>query len=99
MPAISVIVPIYNVEDYLGECLESIASQSFSDFEALCVIDGSEDGSLGIAQRMAERDGRFVVLTKENGGLSSARNFGIDHASGDIVVFVDGDDSALLPRE
>ena len=93
MPEISVIVPVYNIENYLGECLESIAAQSFADFEALCVIDGSEDGSLDVARRMAERDGRFIVLEKENGGLSSARNFGIEHAAGDIVVFVDGDDS------
>ena len=93
MPKVSVIVPIYNIEDYLGECLESIAVQSLADFEVLCVVDGSEDGSADVARGMAARDGRFIVLEKENGGLSSARNFGIERASGDIVVFVDGDDS------
>ena len=92
MPTISVIVPIYNVEDYLQQCLESLAVQIHQDFEVVCVIDGATDSSPDIAERFAAADARFKVVRKENGGLSSARNFGVQHASGDYLAFVDADD-------
>lgn len=93
MSRISVIVPVYNVEDYLDGCLESLAAQTFEDFEAICVNDGSPDGSRAILERWAQRDARFKIVDKVNGGLSSARNAGIDAASSDIVCFLDSDDT------
>lgn len=92
MSRISVIVPVYNVEDYLDACLQSLADQSFTDFEAVCVNDGSPDGSRDILARWAEKDARFKIVDKVNGGLSSARNAGIEAASSDIVCFLDSDD-------
>lgn len=94
---ISVIVPIYNVEKYLAECLESIAAQSYTDFEVIMVDDGSTDTSPRIAADFAARDPRFILITKPNGGQSSARNAGIDAAHGDFFMFVDADD-ALHPE-
>jgi CDP-glycerol glycerophosphotransferase len=93
---ISVVVPIYNVEPYLEICLESIAAQSFTDLEVIMVNDGSTDGSPAIAERFAERDSRFRLLSKPNGGLGAARNTGAEHASGEFLTFVDSDD--LLRR-
>ncbi len=92
-PAVSVIVPFYNVEEYFEECLESIAAQNFRDFEALLVDDGSLDGSLAIAQRFVERDGRFRIIRRPNGGLGAARNTGIRAARGKYLTFVDSDDA------
>ncbi len=92
VPHISIIVPIYNIEDCLEACLASIAAQTYGDFEVLCVIDGSTDGSFAIARGFEARDPRFRTAVKQNGGLSSARNFGLDAAQGDIIMFVDGDD-------
>lgn len=92
MPHISIIVPIYNIEDYLEPCLASIAAQTYDDFEVLCVIDGATDGSFAIAREFEGKDARFKTLVKENGGLSSARNFGLGFARGEIIMFVDGDD-------
>lgn len=92
-PAVSVIVPFYNVEEYFEECLESIAAQNFRDFEALLVDDGSLDGSLAIAQRFVERDGRFRIITRPNGGLGAARNTGVRAARGRYLTFVDSDDA------
>lgn len=92
MAHISIIVPIYNIEEYLEPCLASIAAQTYGDFEALCIIDGSTDGSFAIARQFETRDARFKTLVKENGGLSSARNFGLGFARGEIIMFVDGDD-------
>ncbi|MEA2436891.1 MAG: CDP-glycerol glycerophosphotransferase [Thermoleophilaceae bacterium] len=92
MPRISVVVPIYNVEPYLEECLESIARQTFSDLEVVMVDDGSKDDSPAIAERFASRDERFRLLTQPNGGLGSARNTGIKEASGELLAFVDSDD-------
>ena len=91
-PEISIIVPVYNVERYLKRCLDSIAGQTFSDFEAVIVDDGSSDSSGLICDNYAEQDNRFVVLHKTNGGLSSARNAGIEAASGKYVCFIDSDD-------
>jgi CDP-glycerol glycerophosphotransferase len=93
---ISVVVPIYNVAPYLEICLESIAAQSFADLEVILVDDGSTDGSTAIAERFVERDPRFRLVTKPNGGLGAARNTGVAHASGEFLTFVDSDD--LLRR-
>jgi glycosyltransferase involved in cell wall biosynthesis len=91
-PTISIIVPVYNVEPYLGKCLESIMEQTFKDFEVILINDGSTDKSGVICNEFALRDKRFKVLNKENGGLSSARNAGLKIAQGEYISFVDGDD-------
>ena len=90
--SISVVVPVYNVEKYLPECLDSILSQTFSDFEVLCVDDGSTDSSTAILEEYSKRDERIRVLRKENGGLSSARNYGLSQSTGRYICFVDSDD-------
>lgn len=89
---ISIIVPIYNAEKYLDECLNSIINQDYKDFEVLCVNDGSKDKSLDICKRYAAQDKRFRLLNQENGGVSSARNLALSIAKGDFVCFVDSDD-------
>ena len=89
---ISVIVPVYNTEKYLHRCVDSILSQTFADFELLLVNDGSIDGSGAICDEYAQKDSRVRVFHKENGGVSSARNFGLDNALGEYVMFVDSDD-------
>ena len=89
---ISVIVPIYNVEKYLRTCLNSLLEQTYENFEVLMINDGSTDSSATICQEYAERDSRFVYFEKENGGLASARNFGIDHSKGMYISFIDSDD-------
>lgn len=93
LPKVSVIVPIYNVSKYLNNCIMSILNQSYKNFELLLVDDGSTDDSLSICNKYAERDKRIIVLHKVNGGVSSARNMGIDYSSGDFIAFVDGDDT------
>lgn len=89
---ISVIVPIYNCENYLGECLDSVLGQTYSDWECICVDDGSTDRSGDIADEYARRDDRFRVVHKPNGGEGSARNSGLDIFTGDWVYFLDSDD-------
>ena len=89
---ISIIVPIYNVENYLWSCLDSIAKQTYSNIEVLLVNDGSPDGSGVICQEFVARDSRFRYIEKENGGLSDARNVGIARAQGEFLSFVDSDD-------
>lgn len=91
-PIISVIVPIYNVEKYLPRCINSILAQTFTDFELLLIDDGSNDNSGKICDEFAEIDNRIRVFHKENGGVSSARNFGIDNANGQWIYFSDADD-------
>ncbi len=86
------IVPVYNVEKYIGKCLSSIKAQSFTDFEVIVVNDGTPDGSMDIARQFAKDDPRFRLFDKENGGLSDARNFGIRQARGEYIAFVDSDD-------
>ena len=86
------IVPVYNVEAYLRECLDSILAQTYRDLEILCVNDGSKDGSRAILSEYEKKDSRIVVLDKENGGLSDARNFALDRMKGDYVSCVDSDD-------
>ena len=95
MPKVSIIFPVYNTEKYLPRCLSSILSQSFTDFELLLVDDGSTDGSGAICDAFAEKDGRIRVFHKENGGVSSARNLGLDEAKGEWIYFVDSDDEVL----
>ncbi len=92
MPQISVIVPVYNVEKYLKRCVDSILKQTFFDFELILVDDGSNDKSGEICDQLAEKEDRIKVFHKENGGVSSARNMGIDNAAGNYIMFVDSDD-------
>jgi len=92
MSTISVIVPVYNTERYLRRCLDSIANQTYRDWEALCVDDGSTDGSPAILREYASRDSRFRIISKPNGGLSDARNAGLAAAAGEYINFVDSDD-------
>lgn len=89
---LSVIVPIYKVEDYLPKCVESIRNQTHSNLEIILVDDGSPDGCGAICDEFAQKDSRIRVIHKENGGLSDARNAGIDVAKGDYLAFVDSDD-------
>lgn len=91
-PAISVIVPVYNVESYLSECLESLANQSYSDIEIICIDDGSTDESPSILRGYAKMDSRFKVIQQQNLGVSAARNKGLASATGEYVMFVDSDD-------
>ncbi len=90
--AFSIIIPVYNVEDYLCECLDSILTQSFEDFEVILVDDGSPDKSPVICDRYAQEDSRVKVVHKKNGGSSDARNVGLTAAKGDYIVFMDADD-------
>lgn len=92
-PFFSVIIPVYNVEDYLGRCLDSVLSQSFSDFEIIGINDGSSDKSLEVLKTYAEKDSRIKIISKENGGLPSARNSGLYDAQGKYVFFLDSDDT------
>lgn len=89
---ISVIVPVYNVERYLSECLDSILKQEDAVFEVICVNDGSTDSSLDILKKYADQDNRVKVFTKANGGLSDARNYGIKKAKGEFIYCLDSDD-------
>ena len=89
---VSVIVPVYNKEDVLSRCLNSIKNQSYTYFEVLLVNDGSKDKSLPILKQYENNDDRFHVVDKVNGGASSARNVGLDYARGEYICFVDPDD-------
>lgn len=92
MKLLSVIVPVYNVKPYLDKCVESIVSQTYYNLEIILVDDGSTDGSQDICDECAKKDSRIIVVHKENGGLSTARNEGMDRAKGDFITFVDSDD-------
>ena len=92
MPLVSVIVPVYNVEYYLNECIDSILNQTFSDFEIILVDDGSTDGGGHICDEFAQKDERITVIHTDNCGVSSARNTGINNSSGKYIYFVDPDD-------
>lgn len=92
-PIISIIVPIYKVEKYLSSCIDSILNQTFTDFELILVNDGSPDNCPQICEEYKEKDSRIIVIHKENGGVSSARNAGLDIAKGEYIGFVDPDDT------
>lgn len=91
-PKISIIVPIYNVEEYLPKCIDSILAQTLTEFELILVDDGTPDNSGKICDEYAKKDNRIKVIHKENGGVSSARNIGVDAACGEYIGFVDPDD-------
>lgn len=91
-PKISVIVPIFNAKEVLPRCIDSILSQTFTDFELLLIDDGSKDNSGKICDEYARKDNRIKVFHKENGGVSSARNLGLDNANGEWISFIDSDD-------
>ena len=95
-PTFTIIVPVYNVEHYLQRCIESVLTQSYRDFELILVDDGSKDNSGTICDEYAKKDNRVRVFHKENEGVSSARNVGLDEAEGEYITFVDSDDY-LLP--
>lgn len=92
MPTLSVIIPVYNAENTLNECIDSILIQEFHDFEILLIDDGSKDNSRAICNDYAIKDSRVKILYKENGGVSSARNMGLNHAQGKWITFIDADD-------
>ena len=91
-PLISVIVPVYNVEKYVGRCLTSIINQSYTNIEIIVVNDGSTDNSLSVCEEYAAKDNRIILFSQENRGLSGARNTGLRHYTGEYVTFVDSDD-------
>ena len=92
MPKVSVIVPVYNVEKYLGACLLSLKNQTLKDIEIICINDGSTDNSFSILEEFAKKDHRFIVVDQENGGRSVARNVGLKKASSPYIMFCDSDD-------
>ncbi|WP_164108913.1 MULTISPECIES: glycosyltransferase family 2 protein [Sphingobacterium] len=91
-PKVSIIIPCYNQDQFLNETLKSVADQTYRNWECLIIDDGSSDDSASIANRWGKLDKRFKVLQKVNGGLSSARNYGLTQAQGDYIQFLDGDD-------
>lgn len=92
MTTISIIIPVYNVEKHLTRCLDSVLNQSFEDWEAICVNDGSPDNSISILEAYAQKDARFKIISQQNQGLSMARNNGLKHVSGEYICFLDSDD-------
>lgn len=92
MTKVSIIIPVYNAEKYLGKCLESLLSQTLQEMEIICVDDGSSDGSPEILKRFQERDGRVRILTQENQYAGAARNNGMKEAQGEYLLFLDADD-------
>ncbi|MFT9493367.1 glycosyltransferase, partial [Anaerosolibacter sp.] len=93
MPKLSIVVPIFNVEDYLPACIDSILNQTYTDFELILVNDGSIDKCEEICVEYKKKDARIKVIHKKNGGVSSARNVGIQIAEGEYLAFVDPDDT------
>ena len=98
MATLSVIIPVYKVEDYLERCVQSVLEQDYKDFEIILVDDGSPDKCPQICDNLASQDSRVIVIHKKNGGLSSARNEGIRVASGEYVVFLDSDDQWVVNK-
>ena len=92
MTKISIIIPVYNVAEYLPQCLESVINQTLKDIEIICINDGSTDNSLEILREYEKKDGRIKIIDKENEGVSAARNKGIEVAHGEYLLFCDGDD-------
>lgn len=92
MPEVSIIIPVYNSEKYVEKCVRSVMGQTFRDLEIIVVNDGSTDGSREILERLAQEDPRIHLHSQANGGVASARNYGLDHAHGEYLTFIDGDD-------
>ena len=92
MKLVSIIVPIYNAQNYLNRCLDSLLAQTLEDIEIILINDGSKDDSLAICRAYEEKDSRIIVIDQKNAGVSAARNAGLDRASGQYVGFVDPDD-------
>lgn len=92
MKKVSIIVPIYNSENFLEKCINSLISQTYSNIEIIAINDGSKDDSLKILKRLAKKDQRIKIIDKENTGVSDSRNKGLDIASGDLIMFCDSDD-------
>ena len=91
-PLVSIIIPVYNVQEYAISCIESVINQTYKNLEVLIIDDGSTDETISLVQESIGLDHRFTIIRKENGGLSSARNVGTDYSSGDYIMYVDGDD-------
>lgn len=92
MRKFSIIIPVYNVAPYLRECLDSVLAQTYTNWEAICVDDGSTDGSVAILDEYAKKDARFCAIHQTNAGVSAARNRALEEATGDWILFADGDD-------
>ena len=91
-PLLSVIIPVYHVENYIRQCLDSVLAQTYTNMEIIIVDDGGKDGSLAICQEYACKDERIRIISQENGGLSKARNVGVKHSTANYVTFIDSDD-------
>lgn len=91
-PKISVVIPVYNVENYLRQCLDSVINQTLDDIEIICVNDGSTDSSPDILEEYSRKDSRIRIISQENMGLSGARNTGMKYIKGEYVYFLDSDD-------
>lgn len=89
---VSIVIPVYNVESYLEECMESVINQSLDDIEIICINDGSTDSSLKILERYESKYNNIIVINQENKGLSASRNIGIRKARGKYIYFLDSDD-------
>ena len=98
MYKLSVIIPVYNVENYLRECLDSITNQTVKDIEIICIDDGSTDNSPNILKEYQKKDSRIKIITKKNGGQASARNLGIKEAQGEYIAFIDASDYKALHK-
>ena len=94
-PLVSVVIPVYNVENFVADTLESVCAQTYKNIEIIVVDDGSKDNGLSICQKFCQQDSRIKVIHKENGGVSSARNVGLDNAKGKYICFVDSDDQIM----
>jgi glycosyltransferase involved in cell wall biosynthesis len=89
---LSIIVPVYNSEAFVGRCIESVLNQSYKDFELILVNDGSTDSTLEVCNEYAKKDKRVIVLNRKHSGVSKSRNAGLDRAKGDYITFIDSDD-------